>query len=46
LQPRRWQPGAASTFTVGTNDFLLDGKPFLIRCGEMHFAVIIPNPKG
>ncbi len=28
----------ASTFAIGTNDFLLDGQPFLIRCGEMHFA--------
>ena len=24
------------TFTLGTNDFLLDGKPFLIRSGEIH----------
>ena len=23
-------------FAIGTNDFLLDGKPFQIRCGEMH----------
>lgn len=28
------------TFSVGENDFLLDGKPFVIRCGEMHFARI------
>lgn len=27
---------AASTFTVGDSDFLLDGKPFLIKAGEMH----------
>jgi beta-galactosidase len=35
-------PGQAaqSTFTIGAEDFLLDGKPFLIRCGEMHFARI------
>jgi beta-galactosidase len=26
------------TFTVGENDFLLDGKPLQIRCGEIHFA--------
>ena len=26
----------AFTFTLGTNDFLLDGKPFLIRSGEIH----------
>ena len=30
----------AATFAIGTNDFLLDGQPFLIRCGEMHFARI------
>lgn len=24
------------TFSIGTNDFLLDGKPFQIRCGEIH----------
>ncbi len=32
---------AASTrhnFAIGTNDFLLDGKPFQIRCGEVHAA--------
>ncbi len=28
------------TFVIGTNDFLLDGKPFQIRCGEIHFARI------
>jgi len=25
------------TFTIGPKDFLLDGKPFVIRCGEIHF---------
>jgi beta-galactosidase len=30
----------AETFSIGPKDFLLDGKPFLIRCGEMHFARI------
>ncbi len=30
----------AHTFTVGEEAFLLDGKPFIIRCGEMHFARI------
>ena len=32
------QPNAAPkhTFTVGSNDFLLDGKRFQIRCGEIH----------
>lgn len=24
-------------FVVGEQDFLLDGKPFVIRCGEIHF---------
>ena len=28
------------TFEVGSEAFLLDGKPFVIRCGEMHFARI------
>ena len=33
------QAGEAShTFAIGTNDFLLDGQPFLIRCGEVHAA--------
>ncbi|BDT57305.1 beta-galactosidase [Massilia varians] len=34
-------PGAAAAsprFTIGDKDFLLDGKPLQIRCGEMHFA--------
>jgi beta-galactosidase len=30
----------SSTFAIGDSDFLLEGKPFLIRCGEMHFARI------
>ncbi len=32
------QPNAAPkhTFTIGTNDFLLDGQRFQIRCGEIH----------
>ena len=25
------------TFSVGTSDFMLDGRPFVIRCGEIHF---------
>jgi beta-galactosidase len=28
----------AHTFVIGTNDFLLDGKKFQIRCGEIHAA--------
>ncbi|HEV2211628.1 MAG TPA: beta-galactosidase [Verrucomicrobiae bacterium] len=31
---------AADSFAIGPTDFLLEGKPFLIRCGEMHFARI------
>ena len=27
----------SARFAVGENDFLLDGKPIQIRCGEMHF---------
>lgn len=26
------------TFLIEADDFLLDGKPFQIRCGELHFA--------
>lgn len=29
---------ASHRFTIGPSDFLLDGKPLQIRCGEMHFA--------
>jgi len=29
---------ARHTFTIGTNDFLLDGERFQIRCGEVHAA--------
>lgn len=35
------QPAAAPakhTFTIGEKAFLLDGNPFVIRCGEIHFA--------
>jgi beta-galactosidase len=32
------RPVAASTFTIGETNFLLDGKPFLIKAGEMHPA--------
>ncbi|MDF3056576.1 MAG: beta-galactosidase [Rariglobus sp.] len=28
---------AKHSFTIGEQDFLLDGKPFVIRCGEIHF---------
>jgi beta-galactosidase len=30
----------AETFRIGDKDFLLNDQPFLIRCGEMHFARI------
>ncbi|HEY4415181.1 MAG TPA: beta-galactosidase family protein [Verrucomicrobiae bacterium] len=30
----------AHTFAIGTNDFLLDGNKFQIRCGEIHAARI------
>jgi len=29
---------ATHTFAIGEKDFLLDGKPLQIRCGEIHFA--------
>ena len=29
---------APHTFAIGEQTFLLDGKPFQIRCGEIHFA--------
>ncbi|MBI2511174.1 MAG: beta-galactosidase [Opitutae bacterium] len=29
---------AAHRFEIGANDFLLDGQPFQIRCGELHAA--------
>ena len=31
---------APTDFKIGEDDFLLNGKPFVIRCGEMHFARI------
>jgi len=31
-------PQAAHRFEIGDSAFLLDGKPFQIRCGEMHAA--------
>lgn len=32
------QAGPLAPFAIGRNDFLLDGQPFVIRCGEMHFS--------
>src|SRR5579863_7245905 len=31
-------PATSHTFAIGTNDFLLDGQRFQIRCGEIHAA--------
>ena len=31
---------SARTFEIGERDFLLDGKPFVMRCGEIHYARI------
>jgi beta-galactosidase len=31
-------PPTIHTFAIGDKDFMLDGKPIVIRCGEMHFA--------
>ncbi len=33
-------PSPKHTFEIGKKNFLLDGKPFQIRCGELHFARI------
>ena len=30
------EPPAHHTFTIGEESFLLDGQPFVIRCGEIH----------
>jgi beta-galactosidase len=44
ITPARFATAADSapqhTFAIGTNDFLIDGKRFQIRCGEMHAARI------
>ena len=34
----RADDAAKHTFAIGTNDFLLDGQRFQIRCGEIHAA--------
>jgi beta-galactosidase len=31
-------PAATHTFAIDEKEFLLDGKPLVIRCGEIHFA--------
>jgi beta-galactosidase len=38
MQFSRAEAKPAHTFTIGTNNFLLDGQKFEIRCGEMHAA--------
>lgn len=38
LAPAQGQEQAEARFAIGRDDFLLDGKPFQIRCGEMHFS--------
>ena len=30
----------SATFEIGEKDFLLDGRPFVVRCGEVHYARI------
>lgn len=34
------QDVANQNFTCGTNEFLLNGKPFIIRAGELHYSRI------
>ena len=34
------QEGTKGTFEIGEQDFLLNGKPFVVRSGEMHFMRI------
>lgn len=42
--PSSRDAGAVShRFAVAEQDFLLDDRPFVIRCGEMHFARIPPE---
>lgn len=36
--PLAAQASTPARFAIGATDFLLDGKPLQIRCGEMHFA--------
>ncbi len=38
VSPLRADGLARHTFVIGTNDFLLDGQRFQIRCGEIHAA--------
>jgi beta-galactosidase len=36
--PKFVAQGAAHTYEVGSDRFVLDGKPFVVRSGEMHYA--------
>jgi beta-galactosidase len=36
--PLHMADAATPRFSIGETDFLLDGRPLQIRCGEMHFA--------
>ncbi len=38
LLPAQVHAAAPPRFAIGREDFLLDGKPLQIRCGEMHFS--------
>jgi len=38
VSPMRADEAVRHTFVIGTNDFLLDGQRFQIRCGEIHAA--------
>jgi beta-galactosidase len=36
-------PPAKHVFEIGSEQFLIDGKKLVIRCGELHFARIPPE---
>ena len=37
------QADVGHSFEVAEGEFRLDGKPFVIRCGEIHFARVAPE---
>lgn len=41
--PAERPAAAAHRFEIGADDFLLDGKPFEIRCGELHAPRVPPE---
>ncbi len=43
LLPPSQANAASPRFAIGEGDFLLDGKPLQIRCGEIHFARVPPE---